>query len=1001
MSKFVHNAARYIVPASAKSGGVRRAFDVEADGLVDDATKLHCIVIANLDSDQVDAYGPEQTAAALQHLARADYLTGHNITGFDLPLLRRLRGWAPSPGCIVMDTLVAGRLILPNIDDLDDQATAMGDPALGKLRGRYSLEAWGLRLGIPKTGTDIEDWSAWTPKMQERCVGDVKIGKAVWQFLQPDGYSQRAMELEHRAALICGLLTATGAPFDVAAAEQLHEKWTTRRSELEEQLLQQFPGTNLNSRRQIGVLLEARGWVPEKRSEKTGQPKIDDELLESIPELYPEFAGLAEHYTLGRRLGQLSNGQQAWCKNVGADGRIHGGLVHIGTPHSRAKHLDPNLAQVPNPKKGKPFAAECRALFRASNGWVFVTADQASLQDRGYAHYLHAFDNGTYAKAFLDGADTHWRSAVTLGLLAASTPRNKQDKVHEAIREGAKRFRYAFLYGCGFTTAGRIISDTVRAVHQIDNANDLQHRFFGGSARPSEAALMRVGKQALNSFEAGTPGLRRLRESLKAHAHQHGWLPGLDGRRVPVRALYSALNFIVTSSEAIICKRWLVQTYDELCTRFSYGWDGDVVIVLWVHDELVCCCRPEIAEQVGEILVRHAREPGEFYSFKVPLDAEYKIGRSWAGEPLADAQVDIEPTIAADDTENSEPGGPDRANEPATDNGHACGDRGASNAGLIWLTPASIEVTPDSAEFAAILASLSEEDCAVVRPPEVPRGNGQGRGREEPTQTAKLSRSTLRVSNKIHCPFHDDHNPSLELYADGHYHCYACGAHGAIEELPEAARAPTPGPTQTDGDTLKLAIQLWQAANPIHATLAERYLTEVRKLDLTILPDIDAVLRFHAWCPFDGNRHPCLLALFRDVETDVIAGIHRIALTADAEKIGRKMLGAWPHSRAIKLRPTGEKLLIGEGIETTIGGSMKVHWSSALWACGSAGAIEKLPLISGVVELAILVDRDRNGIGLRSARSCAGRWYPERKVTLLTPRQDETDFNDLIREVAT
>jgi DNA polymerase-1 len=632
VSKFTCLAAPYVIRTDQKIGSVRLVFDIEADNLVDLATKAHCIVIADLDNDHVNCYGPDEIEAALEHLARADYIVGHNISGYDLPLLRRLYDWAPATGCSVMDTLVASRLILPHIDDLDDRAAAMGDPALEKLRGRYSLEAWGARLGIPKIGADIEDWSKWTPEMQERCAGDVAICKALWRFLQPDGYSKQAIELEHRVAVICNQITTAGVPFDIEAAERLRQQWTTRRAELEAQLLEQFPDTNLNSRAQIGVLLEARGWVPEKRTEKTGQPKIDDELLETLPELYPEFAGLSEHYMIGRRLGQLCRGKQAWLKHIGADGRIHGGLVHIGTPHSRSKHLNPNLAQVPNPKRGKPLATECRALFRAGNDWIFVACDQSNLQDRGYAHYLHAFDAGAYANAFLNGADTHWQSAAALGLVAQGAERDKQNKVHTTVREGAKRFRYAFLYGCGAETAGRIIHDAVRAVQQFDPANGLQQKFFGASARPSEAALKQVGKQALDRFEAGTPGLRRLRGSLKAHARRHGWLPGLDGRRVPVRALYSALNFIVTSSEAIICKRWLVRVHDELRARFRYGWDGDVVIALWVHDELVCCCRPEIAEQVGEIMVRHAKEPGEFYAFKVPLDAEYKIGRSWAGE---------------------------------------------------------------------------------------------------------------------------------------------------------------------------------------------------------------------------------------------------------------------------------------------------------------------------------------------------------------------------------
>jgi DNA polymerase I-like protein with 3'-5' exonuclease and polymerase domains len=391
-SIFRRLAARFIIPASAERSGLRLAFDIEANGLLNTATTVHCIVVVNLDNDEISEYGPGQTTAALDHLKRADYLTGHNIQGFDLPLLRRLHGWTPAADCTVVDTLITARLILPNLDDLDGQVAAMAGKALGKLRGRSSIEAWGERLGMAKTGTAIQDWSQWTPEMQERCVGDTLICKELWRFLQPDGYSQDALALEHRIAPICDELTATGVPFDLEAAERLRQQWTTRRGELEAQLLEQFPGVNLNSRLQLGRLLEARGWVPEKRTEKTGQPKIDDELLEALPALYPEFTGISEHYTLGRRLGQLANGEKAWCKNVAADGRIHGAIIHIGTPHSRAAHLEPNLAQVPNAKKGKPFAAECRALFRASNGWVFVAADQAGLQDRGFAHYLAGYD---------------------------------------------------------------------------------------------------------------------------------------------------------------------------------------------------------------------------------------------------------------------------------------------------------------------------------------------------------------------------------------------------------------------------------------------------------------------------------------------------------------------------------------------------------------------------------------------------------------------------------
>ena len=922
MSIFKRLAGRDVTPAASdSSSGLRAAFDVEANGLLNDAAKVHCIVIADLDSDQVDAYGPEQITDALAHLTRVRYLVGHNLINYDLPLLRRLFNWTPAPGCTVMDTLVASRLILPHVEDLDDQAGAMGDAPLGKLRGRYSIEAWGARLSIPKVGIDIKDWSEWSPEMEERCAGDTAICKAVWQFLRPDGYSRLALELEHRAATICERITADGVPFDLGAAAELCQLWTARRAELSAQLRQRFPDVNLNSRKQLGVLLEARGWVPEKRTEKTRQPVIDDELLETLPALYPEFAGLSEYAVLGRRLAQLSAGKQAWSKHVDPDGRIHGGLVHIGTPHSRAKHLAPNLAQVPNAKKGKPFATECRALFRAPEGWVFVAADQATLQDRGFAHYLSQFDGGAYARAFLSGADQHWKTAAALDLVVDGTERDKGSKVHGAVREGAKTFRYAFLYGCGTARAGQIIGNTARAVQQIDSSSDLLQRFFAGTAHPSEAVLRRVGRRVLDKFETATPGLRQLRQYLRAHARQHGWLPGLDGRRVPVRAQYTALNYIVTSSEAIICKRWLVRTFDELSSRFRYGWDGDVVIVLWIHDELVCCCRPEIAEQVGEILVRHAKEPGEFYGFKVPLDAEYKVGPSWAGDVTTSPRGFSAPSPQNELDERARNSSMISTPLPWDD-----GDRAAVEEDIM---PSGGIVPGDAVPAPAVAPPVSI--VPVTPSVHVP--------------LPELISEVL-VDGKVCCPFHDDSTPSCHIYPD-HFYCYGCQARGdavdwlmmvegldrhAALQLLENGRATQTYATQRNpaDDEMKRrrALRFWRHAQPIAGTLAERYLVERRRIDLTALPDYgSACLRFHPYCPFGpGTTHPCLIVLRRDITTDEPLSIHRIALTADGDKIERRLLGT---GGMVKLWPAGPRLVVGEGIETTLAAATRISHRGA------------------------------------------------------------------------
>jgi hypothetical protein len=187
--------------------------------------------------------------------------------------------------------------------------------------------------------------------------------------------------------------------------------------------------------------------------------------------------------------------------------------------------VTPNLHGIPNPKKGAKFGVECRTLFHAPDGWVMVAADMANFRDRAFAHYLVDFDGGAYVQRYLSGEDMHWSTAGALGLVGVDAVRNKENSVHTALREGAKRFRYAFLFGAGAEQLGRIIYETVRAVHNTDPAP--LRRFFGLSA-PSVMAFKNIGKRALEQFMAATPGLRELRKNIAAQVSQ-GWTLGLDG----------------------------------------------------------------------------------------------------------------------------------------------------------------------------------------------------------------------------------------------------------------------------------------------------------------------------------------------------------------------------------------------------------------------------------------------------------------------------------------
>jgi len=308
--------------------------------------------------------------------------------------------------------------------------------------------------------------------------------------------------------------------------------------------------------------------------------------------------------------------------------------------------------------------------------------------------------------------------------------------------------------------------------------------------------------------------------------------------------------------------------------------------------------------------------------------------------------------------------------------------------------------------------------------PVAPRNDAQLHSAVPPPHTdmrialADLIDEPVPRNGLIRCRFHDDSEPSLKIYAD-HFYCFGCEAHGdhvdwlmRVEDLdhddalhvletwdgPVTHRAPA-----RDDENKARGLQLWDAARPIAGTLAARYLADIRRVDLDALPaDINCVLRFHPCCPFGpGAKHPCLLALMRDPVGNEPTGIHRTALTLDARKIDRRMLGP---SGVVKLWPAGKLLVLGEGLETVLAAATRILYHGAplqpAWSALSAGGINRFPVIAGVEHLILLVDHDHNGEGQAVAEACKRRLAQAgRTGVLLLPDRPGADFNDIVIEM--
>ena len=577
----------------------RILFDAEGDGL--EPTKFHCFSLIDVDTQEVQEYGPENLEDAFSVLGDAEVLVGHNILGYDLPHTLKLYGVNLYDKHII-DTLVLSRLFNPTRE------------------GGHSLEAWGWKLDYPKV--EHEDWENYSPEMQHRCTEDTKLNLKVLRVLEKEGkkFSGDSVEMEHKVAFIIHEQISNGWLFDTEKCEELLAAVRDDLGRTEDKVRETFlpkqfaektvvpkrkkDGTlskvglrpdeyerlkasgsfepfiryrtqvfNLGSRQQIGIWLQDFGWKPTKFT-PSGEVQVDDAVLSEITDI-PE-ADLINHYlTVTKIKGFLEN----WIDSVHEDGRQHGYVNPMGAVTGRMSHSKPNLGQVPSVRK--LYGPECRELFIVPKGYKLVGMDADALELRMLAHYMN---NPDYTEAVVNGDKDLGTDAHSVNMRAAGL----------TDRDQAKTMFYAVAYGAGDTKMGKIIGGTRK------DGKALKHKLF-----------------------AGLPDLGDLITRIQTAAAR-GFIKGLDGRLIRIRSIHSALNTLLQGAGAIYMKRVLVILHEK--TKEA---NIDAKLVGSIHDEYQWEVKEEDVEDFIPIAQAAFVEAGEYYNLRCATKGDIKVGNNW------------------------------------------------------------------------------------------------------------------------------------------------------------------------------------------------------------------------------------------------------------------------------------------------------------------------------------------------------------------------------------
>lgn len=631
--------------------------DIETDSLT--PTVIHCIVAKEVDSGKIHTFhGKNHLRVFKNFCQKISGLIGHNILGFDFPVLLKFIPDLPLTVDDCIDTLVISRLL--NY----------------KLPGGHSLESWGERLGYSKL--PFSDFSTFTNEMLDYCIRDVEVTHKLYERFLPYITSDQwkpSIRLEHDTAIICNDLHTNGFVFDKPKALKLLEEAKSLLSSLDKELQESFPpktslvrvitpkatksGTlsmtdfrwlkdpenpkapidlkvytlgapfsriewvtfNPGSHKQVVDRLWEVGWEPYEKTDthrdqgddateemKRYGWKVNEANLETIPEDAPEsIRKLVQRFLIANRTSTL----EQWCsltseapcgfKGLSEDEvgrwRIHGRFNHIGAWSHRMSHADPNMANAPSvDSKYQSDDLKEMARYWGTHMRSLFTVPKG-------CHLVGVDAEGIQLRGLAHYMnDPVFTEALVNGDKDLGTDAHSLNaNVLEVSRPRAKTFIYAWLLGAS-VNSGKI-------PHILDCSKSM-------------------AKKKVSHFLEAYPGLKKLRDYDIPRDAANGYFVGLDGRLVMCNSEHLMLAGYLQNFEAVVMKYATRLWYNQLIRKEKLP----IKFVDFVHDELQCEVNgdEELARYVAKVQMESFEQAGKELGVRCPLSGSYNIGKTWA-----------------------------------------------------------------------------------------------------------------------------------------------------------------------------------------------------------------------------------------------------------------------------------------------------------------------------------------------------------------------------------